>query len=198
MRVLVLPLVALVVSSAASGSARTRHDGPKWPAPAAARPAELPPPGKVRIIAQKVNHGSRVLHWRWRIVGDRDWRQGKTSPHELVLSGSHPKRGAALTPADRAREGVFEWHHIITATKGARGMVDMVHRQALLQPFRLGGRGQGLLVRGAKGMSVEDVLEVQGPKERLVTLPADVVLGTLKGSIDGRSFQNTLRLRIAK
>jgi hypothetical protein len=167
-----------------------------------------PPPGQVRIVAEKVQEDATISHWKWTIVGDRNWNGTSGSTEGVELKDSYPLND----PSRGGGTNAFQCEVVISSVKSADGKISLAYRYSL---NNIGTRDEGPTVSsaiGEGGISGDSTLGVdvkptdvrQAAKalvrdEQVLPLPLDQPLVELHSeTADGMPIDWSFRLKIPK
>jgi hypothetical protein len=164
----------------------------------------LPPPGKVRIVAEKVREDATTVHWKWTVVGDRNWAEQTGAMDLAELKGAYP-----LDAANRAGgTNAYECEFALSTGPTAGGKSDLTYTQSLtaigtqlsgaVSGYTGGGgsSGSGTLWSGAKPVDLARAVKVLVTGDQTLPLPLDVVLVEVTGeAADGTPLRHSYRLK---
>ncbi len=166
-----------------------------------------PPDGSVTISAEKVEESARTAHWRWTILGDRNWKGLKRDGDALILSSSSPLN----TPNGAAGTNAFLLDVTITVDDTVGGRSNLSDQLSLAMiTTRLSGEANGTVSGGAAIGSGPFKLGVQRTTADKAAAPALKGVQTLKLPVDqpvltvtaketdGSTYSKTFRLKILK
>lgn len=166
---------------------------------------QAPPVGMVRIVPQKVQADGKTVHWKWTIVGDRNWAGTRQAGEVIELTDAYP-----LDATDRVGgTNAYECELVITADSGD-GNTNLSHTISLktigvkLSGAVAGSVGTGGGVSGGsqqdvKTVAVDAATRVLLTDEQTLRLPLDQPLLELTGERhDGTVFRQVFSLKAAK
>jgi hypothetical protein len=169
---------------------------------------DLPPAGKVRIVAEKIRHDAETMHYKWTIVGDRNWT-GMSSNHRLVeLDGSYP-----LDATDRGGgTNAYECELILSADQSSDGKHGIKYRFSFKTiGVQLtggvtsstgsggGGSGDGGLWSDIKPLSLDQAAKVVLIGDQILDLPLDQITVELHGeAADGKPLEVDFKIKVAE
>ena len=168
---------------------------------------EAPSAGKVRLVSQKLQEDAKTVHWKWTIVGDRNWTGISGSDNGVELTGAYP-----LNATDRGGgTNAFECELVLSTVGSANGKTNLTCRYSLKQiGTSLSGAvtgsvsgggvsGSGPLWVNVKPASVNQAVKVLLTDDQTLPLPLDTVLVTLKGeTADGKPVEHSFKLKASE
>jgi hypothetical protein len=167
-----------------------------------------PEPGKVRLVAQKVREDATTVHWKWTVVGDRNWTGQAGSTYGVELKDGYP-----LNATDRVGgTNAFECELVVSTAPAPGGKTNLTYQYSLKSigtrmsgavTARVGGgggvSGSGTLWVSVKPAPVNQAVTVLATGDQAPPLPLDTVLVTLKGeSADGKPLEHRFRLKASE
>ena len=166
-----------------------------------------PPDGCIIVSAEKVEESARAVHWRWTILGDRNWKGLKRDGDALILSDSSPLN----TPKAEAGTNAFLVDVTITTDDVAYIGTNLSDQLSLAMiTTRLSGEVNGTVSGGAAIGAGLFKLRVQHIAANKAAVSQLTGVKTLKLPVDqplirvtakeanGSSYTKTFRLKIAK
>ena len=121
----------------------------------AAGKAGLPPAGKVRIVATKLQDDSKHFAWLWTIIGERNWTTASVGPSEMKLNASYP-----LNSKDKV------------------GGTNIWEARVLIEPAKTGGYQLHLQLRGSNAAVSESTAQIDVSPDGTLTNVARAVQST--------------------
>jgi len=138
-------------------------------------PLSIPPEGRVRVLARRITHQPDRVHWKWSLIGERNWRGATASGTDLALAQTYPlnstteRGGCNIWEADlsvrRTAEGALRWDAVLHGINGVTA-----RSGGTLDPKGNGG-----------ATSPDSALRVRQDSDAVVRLPADLTVATLDG-----------------
>jgi len=167
-----------------------------------------PEAGKVRLVAQKVREDATTVHWKWTIVGDRDWTNQSGSSDGVELTGTHPLNATDVVGGTNA----FECELTLSTAPAFDGRTQITYRYSMTSigtrvsggsissnVGRGGVSGSGTLWPSVKPAAINQAVTVTVTGDQSLPLPLDTVLITLKGeAADGKPLQHNFRLKVSE
>lgn len=123
----------------------------------------LPADGRVRLVATRLKESDNELHWKWSLLGSRNWERAEVAGTEAKLLGGYP-----LNATDR-NGGSHVWEMDLTArrTKSEWSWTLTVH----------GSNGET-----ARHSGTAQSIRIQGTSDTETGLPADLSLAQIDRS----------------
>ena len=125
----------------------------------------IPTDGNVRIVSREVENASGHLHWKWSVIGERNWRKAAVAGTVASLTGTY-----ALNDATE-RGGCNIWEGDLDVAEGR-------------WTFTLHGsdgttaKDSGTL---AASTDLAQAVRIQQEDDKLTSLPADLTLAAIDG-----------------
>ncbi len=126
----------------------------------------IPTGGNVRIVSTKVEETQGGVHWKWSVIGERNWREAKVSGLAASLSKTYPLNDAT------ERGGCNIWETDLSVDDGKWTLI-------LHGSDGTTSKDEGTLAAGSADISRAVVISQQD--DRLTSLPADLTLATVDG-----------------
>lgn len=126
----------------------------------------IPTEGNVRIVSTKVEQTPNRLHWKWSVIGERNWREAKVSGLAASLNKTYSLNDAT------ERGGCNIWETDFTVADGRWTLI-------LHGSDGTTAKDEGMLAEG--GADVSKAVEINQQEDRLTSLPADLTLATVDG-----------------
>jgi|GEM_PF-1107128 len=170
-----VPAAAAALSLAASfalllGGCRGRD------AEGGGRSLGIPAPRKVRVIARRVAQTPDVVHWKWSLIGERNWRKPEAQEMGLSLSDTYPLNSTS------ERGGCNIWEVDVTVRRDGGAASAPVRWEAVLHGSNGDtARSGGTLDAGKSSGSLANTLHIRQDRDAVVRLPANLTLATLDG-----------------
>jgi hypothetical protein len=90
----------------------------------------IPSDGRVRIVATRVAQTADAVHWKWSVIGERNWTGVAAKETDLSLTGTYPlndatRRGgcnvyeADLTAERAGKDGAGRWKLTLHGSNGS-------------------------------------------------------------------------------
>jgi hypothetical protein len=140
----------------------------------------IPPPDNVRIVSRKiVERAPERLHWKWSVIGERNWTRPQASGGQISLDTTYPLNDPLHAG------GCNIWECDLTAEQ-ANGAI---HWGAILH----GSNGMTVKDEGSvpsTGGGPESIVRIEIDQDTVERLPADLELAAIG--------DRTLRLRIER
>ncbi len=150
---LLILLAALTVVLASGCRKAPRRDGV----------LSIPTDGNVRIVSREVDSASGHLHWKWSIIGERNWRKAGVVGTAASLTGTYPMNDAT------ERGGCNIWEGDLDVTDGR-------------WTFTLhGSDGTTAKDGGTLAASAAQAVQIQQEDDKLTSLPAELTLANIDG-----------------
>ena len=153
--------------------------GCRPPRPEGVGPLALPPDGSAAIVSRAIKETTDTVHWKWSLIGERNWRKADAQGPILSLADVYPLNSVS------ERGGCNIWEADVTVEK----VGSAAHWQARLH----GSVGTTVTSEGTadlKGASLRDAVRITQDKDVSPNLPADLTLA--------RIGETEVRLRVAK
>jgi hypothetical protein len=146
-----------------------------------AGPLSLPPKEKVRVLARKIEDPANTFHWKWSVIGERNWTEAHvtdTPEVSVVLDKASP------LSEPMKRKGCNIWEVDVTA-KSAEGGIAWKAR-----------------IHGSDGTTVEKEGIISGetnPREAVRVLQEKDIVAKLPAQLTlARIGERTVTFRIAR
>ena len=153
--VLLILLVTLVAVLAVGCRKAPRRDGL----------LSIPTDGNVRIVSREVENAAGRLHWKWSIIGERNWRKANVTGTAAALTGTYPLNDTT------ERGGCNIWEGDLDVTDGR-------------WTFTLHGSDGTTAKDGgtlAAGADPAQAVRIQQEDDKLTSLPAELTLANIDG-----------------
>ena len=167
---------------------------------------DAPPAGHVRIVGERVREDAGAVHWKWTIVGDRNWTTvGSDGGNAMVLSDAYP-----LDATDRfGGTNAFTCELVLTLVPSGQGSaVRYKHSfQRIGTRTTAGGTsvhtgvggtsGDGTLWSDVRPVALVGMTKVYLKGDQVLPLPVDQPLIELTGvTSDRMPLSHTIRLKV--
>jgi hypothetical protein len=129
----------------------------------------MPTEGNVRIVSREIENTPTRLHWKWSIIGERNWRKAMVTDTAATLSDTYPLNDTTV------RGGCNIWETDLTVADGHWSYV-------LHGSDGKTAKSEGTLSAGSTDLSKAVTIREDG--DRLTSLTANLVLAT----VDGKSM----------
>jgi hypothetical protein len=126
----------------------------------------IPTEGNVRIVSREIENTSGRRHWKWSVIGERNWRKAEVAGMAASLSGTYPLNDTT------ERGGCNIWEMDLTAADGQWTLV-------LHGSDGTTAKAEGELAAGSTDLS--QAVEIRQDDDRLISLPADLTLAAVEG-----------------
>jgi hypothetical protein len=166
---LFVPVVAFIWYLKVINELPTR--GPRF---ARSNPLSIPPLGRVRLLAKKIDSGQNHVTWEWTVVGDRNWTSATSGQSGLTLSGSYPFNST------QASGGTHVWvvQLDVRSSKSA-GKSSLILTTSLRGSNSSGVSSDQEIPASSPNASSATKIEQDGDSE--IGLPVNIRLGTVAG-----------------
>ena len=124
----------------------------------------IPTDGNVRIVSTKVEETPSGLHWKWSVIGERNWREAKVSGLAASLTKTYTLNDTT------ERDGCNIWETDFTVAGGKWTLI-------LHGSDGTTAKDEGVLADGSADVS--KAVEIRQQDDRLTSLPADLTLATV-------------------
>ncbi len=124
----------------------------------------MPTEGNVRIVSREIENTPTRRHWKWSVIGERNWRKAAVSGTAAALTSTYPLNDTT------ERGGCNIWETDLTVSEGRWTLV--LH----------GSDGTTEKAEGTLADSVTDLskaVQIRQQEDRLTSLPADLVFATV-------------------
>jgi len=87
----------------------------------------IPPPDNVRIVSRKIEQTPERLHWKWSVIGERNWTRPRAARGQLSLDTTYPLNdplhsgGCNIWECDLTAEragGAIRWEAVLHGSNG--------------------------------------------------------------------------------
>lgn len=130
---------------------------------------DMPSEGKARIISRQIEKTDKRLHWKWSLIGERNWRKASAQDASLTLADTYPINDATK------RGGCNIWECDLEAERGPDG----IHWIATLHGSDgATAKSSGVIPGGGTG-DVDSVVSILQDQDSQPGLPADTPLASL-------------------
>jgi len=166
----------------------------------------LPPAGMVRVSGQKIQEDANTFHWKWTIIGDRQWRNSKGDRRLLgskggmfsvILTNSY-----LLNDTDQiAGTNGYTYEVTITSSASGKGKTDLDYAYSLQNINSKGViiKSSGGLERNVKRIAANRAVQVLLSEEKTLSLPLDIPVLEIAGQeAGGKRYHETFRIKAAK
>ncbi len=132
----------------------------------------VPPSGQVRVVARRIEQTADRVHWKWSVIGERNWETPVAQGPALSLEGTY-----ALNDAGANRQGCNIYEADLVATRDAKG------GPARWKLTLHGSDGDTATSEGElpSGAAARNAVKITQDADALLSLPADVPLATVDG-----------------
>lgn len=160
---LLLSTLVVIVLPFCSGCTRDENTGHNGP-------LSIPTEGNVRVISTKVSQTANELHWKWSLIGERNWVVPAASDTALSLAQTYAVNGT------ERHDGTNIWEVDLTAQKTDK---------ELRWSWRI--HGVNGTTRDATGTaplppaSSDTAVQIELDRDSVERLPADVTLARIAG-----------------
>lgn len=166
-----------------------------------------PSAGQVRIVPQRIQEDEKLVHWRWTIVGDRNWTLMQQENTDISLGGSYP-----LDATDRSGgTNAYEVDLKITAEESPDGRTTLNYSQSISSiGVKLSGTihgtvdsgggtsGAGTLHQELRKIGANSAARSLLSDDQTVPLPVDQALIQIEAeTTEGQPFQKVFHLKIS-
>jgi hypothetical protein len=124
----------------------------------------MPTEGNVRIVSREIENTPARRHWKWSIIGERNWRKADIQGSAATLTSTYPLND----PTERG--GCNIWETDLTVAEG---------RWTLVLHGSDGTTAESEGKLPADSTNLSDVLKIRQEDDRLTSLPADITLATV-------------------
>ena len=149
-------------------------------APRGSGPLQLPAEGYINLLSRSIMQSPDKIHWKWSILGERNWRKAEAQGAVLSLSDVY----ALNNVTERGGCNVWELDLEVTAPNG---------QPAVWEARLHGSVGTTVVGKGTldlQGSSLISAVRIVETGDTSLHLPADIIVARLGGT--------DLRLTIAK
>jgi hypothetical protein len=132
----------------------------------------IPSEGKVRVISRKIVQGPDKLHWKWSLIGERNWTTAEATETSIGLSKTYPLNDTAHTG------GCNIWECDLTAeriTDSKTGQTVIRWTNVLHGSDGTTRTGTGTLSADQTG-DADKIVRIQIDQDTLLKLPAETTL----------------------
>jgi hypothetical protein len=126
----------------------------------------IPTNGNVRIVSREIENTASRRHWKWSVIGERNWRKAEVSGTAASLTSTYPLNDTT------ERGGCNIWETDLTVADG---------RWTLVLHGSDGTTAQAEGMLSVKGSDLSQTVEIRQEDDRLISLPADLALATVDG-----------------
>lgn len=142
--------------------------------PTAEGPLSIPPQSHVRIVSRRITQTPEKLHWKWSLIGERNWTEARASETEMALSKTY----ALNDPLTSGGCNIWECDLIAERTTGKGAKPSLRWRTILHGSDGTTREGKGTLPIGGNeaGVSLSAAVRILVDKDALQRLPAETVL----------------------
>jgi hypothetical protein len=205
-RLLLVGLVFIGLAAVAAGCRKGGGQGQQGVTRTYDQPVpDAPPAGHVRIVGENVREDAGAIHWKWTVVGDRNWTSLTSDGDSMTLADPYP-----LDATDRfGGTNAFECELVLTLVPSGQGSaVKCKHSfnrigTRTTAPGASGYVGSGgssgdrTLWSDVRPVALVGMAKVLIKGDQVLPLPLDQPLVELTGrTSDGRPLSHEIRLKI--
>jgi hypothetical protein len=209
-------LASMLATTSGCGSGTPPGAGPGTPPSAANKITrkydkpvpDLPPAGKIHIVAEKIKHAAETLHYKWTIVGDRNWTGTSTTMDAVELNGAYALDSDVIGGGTNA----YEYELILSADRSTDGKHGIKYEFSFKTigvqlPGAVtskvgsggGGSGSGGIWNDIKPLSLDQAAKVVLVGDQTLDIPLDQIVVELHGeSADGQPLKVEFKIRAAE
>jgi hypothetical protein len=132
-----------------------------------------PPQGNVRIVTRKIEQTTDKVHWKWSLIGERNWTDARAAGGQMSLEKTYPLNSTSQ------RGGCNVWECDLTAERGAAP--GSVHWTAVLH----GSVGTTVRDEGTvpdPGGGPTALVRIEMDHDTVERLPTDLTLADVGGT----------------
>jgi hypothetical protein len=149
--------------------------------PPPAHELDIPPIGSVRIIARQIEQTDRRMHWKWSLIGERNWSRAATTGTDLTLANTYPIND----PETRGGCNIWECDLVVERAEAPGGAASGAGGAGLEWSATLHG-SDGVTAKSGGPLpgdphALDDAVSIRQSDDTDARLPADVTLATVGG-----------------
>ena len=130
---------------------------------------DMPSAGTVKVLSRQIERSDRRLHWKWSLLGERNWTTPTAAKTDFRLADTYPLND----PTHRG--GCNVWECDLIAETGTNG----VTWTATLHGSDGATVRSGATLPLKSGVNLEDVVSIRLDRDDIPSLPADISLASL-------------------
>ncbi len=133
----------------------------------------IPPSGSARVVAVKVEESAARVHWKWSVIGERNWKQATAEGKNRVVRMTLAQTYALNSVSERG--GCNIWECDLLVTRAAKPTDPATYVVTLH-----GSDGATVTTQGTVASSGDKLpVDIAQSVNTVPRLPADVALATI-------------------